>query len=102
MKVELLSYCYEKDTKRRRKALSARERPSGDWQRTRAFAFSDTVGKGPRYGLLRGGGRELERFITDEELRRGYQHVATPDIAKIDLYKKSGITHTTKNQCTRR
>ncbi|OHA19580.1 MAG: threonine--tRNA ligase [Candidatus Taylorbacteria bacterium RIFCSPHIGHO2_02_FULL_47_18] len=56
------------------------------------FSFSDTVGKGlplwtPKGTVLR---RELERFITDEEIRRGYSHVATPDIAKIDLYKKSG------------
>ncbi|KKU58622.1 MAG: Threonine-tRNA ligase [Parcubacteria group bacterium GW2011_GWA2_47_12] len=56
------------------------------------FTFSDTVGKGlplwtPKGTVLR---RELERFITDEEIRRGYSHVATPDIAKIDLYKKSG------------
>lgn len=56
------------------------------------FTFSDTVGKGlplwtPKGAVLR---RELERFITDEEIRRGYLHVATPDIAKIDLYKKSG------------
>jgi threonyl-tRNA synthetase len=26
----------------------------------------------------------------DEEIRRGYLHVRTPDIAKLDLYKKSG------------
>jgi threonyl-tRNA synthetase len=32
----------------------------------------------------------LERFIVDEEIRRGYLHVYTPDIAKLDLYKKSG------------
>lgn len=56
------------------------------------FTFSDTVGKGlplwlPRGATLR---RELERFIIDEELRRGYLHVRTPDIAKLDLYKKSG------------
>ncbi len=34
--------------------------------------------------------RVLERFIVDEELRRGYKHVYTQDIAKVDLYKKSG------------
>jgi threonyl-tRNA synthetase len=34
--------------------------------------------------------RELERFIVDEEIRRGYLHVRTPDIANLDLYKKSG------------
>lgn len=56
------------------------------------FVFSDTVGKGlplftPKGSVIR---RELERFIVDEELKRGYLHVYTPDIAKIDLYKKSG------------
>lgn len=56
------------------------------------FTFSDAVGKGlplftPKGSVIR---RELERFIVDEEIRRGYLHVYTPDIAKIDLYKKSG------------
>lgn len=56
------------------------------------FTFSDTVGKGlplwtPKGATIR---RELERFIVDEEIKRGYLHVYTPDIAKIDLYKKSG------------
>lgn len=56
------------------------------------FTFSDLVGKGlPLYtekgATIR---RELERFIVDEEIKRGYKHVITPDIAKIDLYKKSG------------
>lgn len=56
------------------------------------FAFSESVGKGlplftPKGSVIR---RELERFIVDEEIRRGYLHVYTPDIAKLDLYKKSG------------
>ena len=34
--------------------------------------------------------RELERFIIDEEIKRGYVHVHTPDIAKLELYEKSG------------
>ncbi len=56
------------------------------------FTFSDIVGKGlplwtPKGTVLR---RVLERLIVDEEIKRGYQHVSTPDIAKIDLYKKSG------------
>lgn len=56
------------------------------------FVFSETVGKGlplftPKGATVR---RELERFIVDEEVRRGYLHVYTPDIAKLDLYKKSG------------
>jgi threonyl-tRNA synthetase len=56
------------------------------------FTFSDTVGKGlplwtPKGATIR---RILERFIVDEEIKRGYLHVYTPDIAKLDLYKKSG------------
>lgn len=56
------------------------------------FHFSDTVGKGlplftPKGTAMR---RELERFVVDEEVKRGYLHVMTPDIAKLDLYKKSG------------
>ncbi len=56
------------------------------------FVFSDTVGKGLPLWTEKGAiiRRELERFIVDEEIRRGYQHVYTPDIAKLDLYKKSG------------
>lgn len=56
------------------------------------FVFSETVGKGlplwtPRGATIR---REIERYIVDEELRRGYLHVSTPDIARIQLYEKSG------------
>lgn len=56
------------------------------------FTFSDTVGKGLPLWTSRGATfrRELERFVVDTELRWGYQHVMTPDIAKLDLYKKSG------------
>lgn len=56
------------------------------------FVFADLVGKGlpmltPKGATIR---RELERFIVDEELKRGYQHVITPPLAKVDLYKTSG------------
>jgi len=56
------------------------------------FVFSDIVGKGlplwtPKGATVR---RLLERFIVDEEIRRGYLHVVTPDIANLELYKKSG------------
>ncbi|QSH39422.1 threonine--tRNA ligase [Candidatus Kaiserbacteria bacterium] len=56
------------------------------------FTFSNSVGKGLPLFTQRGTAmrRVLERFIVDEEIRRGYQHVHTPDIAKLDLYKKSG------------
>lgn len=56
------------------------------------FVFSDLVGKGlplltPRGATVR---RELERFVVDEELKRGYQHVVTPPLAKVDLFRMSG------------
>jgi threonyl-tRNA synthetase len=34
--------------------------------------------------------RELERWIVDEELKRGYSHVITPHLAKLDLYRQTG------------
>lgn len=56
------------------------------------FVFSETVGKGlplwtPKGSTVR---RILERFIVDEELKRGYLHVYTPDLANVALYEKSG------------
>jgi threonyl-tRNA synthetase len=56
------------------------------------FIFSDIVGKGLPLWTDKGATirRELERFIVDEELKRNYKHVYTPDIAKLDLYRKSG------------
>ncbi|MDQ5922750.1 MAG: threonyl-tRNA synthetase [Patescibacteria group bacterium] len=56
------------------------------------FTFSPIVGAGLPIWLPKGATirRELERFIVDTELRWGYLHVNTPDLAKLDLYKKSG------------
>ena len=56
------------------------------------FVFADVVGKGlplltPKGTVIR---KELEKFVLEEETRRGYQHVVTPPLAKVDLYKKSG------------
>ncbi len=34
--------------------------------------------------------REIERFIVDEELKRGYEHTSTPIMASSKLYKLSG------------
>ena len=55
------------------------------------FMFSDLVGAGlplwlPAGARLR---RQLERFIVDEEIARGYQHVITPELARLDLYRQS-------------
>lgn len=56
------------------------------------FVFSDLVGKGLPLLTAKGSviRRELERFIVDEELKRDYFHVYTPNLAKVDLYKTSG------------
>jgi len=56
------------------------------------FVFSDLVGKGLPMLTAKGATikRILERFIVDEEIKRGYQHVYTPALAKVDLYRTSG------------
>jgi threonyl-tRNA synthetase len=56
------------------------------------FMFSDLVGPGLPLWLPKGATirRELERWVTDLELQRGYQHVITPDVAKVEMYKVSG------------
>jgi len=56
------------------------------------FVFSDIIGKGLPMFTSKGAiiYRILERFIVDEEIKRGYQHVITPPLAKVDLYKISG------------
>jgi len=61
-------------------------------QKLDLFVFSDLVGKGLPLFTEKGATirRELERFIVDEEIKRGYKHVITPDLAKVELYKKSG------------
>lgn len=56
------------------------------------YVFSDLVGKGlpmltEKGAVIR---RELERFVIDEEIKRGYKHVVTPPLAKVDLYRTSG------------
>jgi threonyl-tRNA synthetase len=56
------------------------------------FVFSELVGKGlplftEKGSIIR---RELERFVVDEEIKRGYKHVYTPDLANVELYKISG------------
>ncbi|OGF29888.1 threonine--tRNA ligase [Candidatus Falkowbacteria bacterium RIFCSPLOWO2_12_FULL_45_13] len=56
------------------------------------FVFSEIVGKGlplltPKGTVIR---KELEKFVLEEETKRGYQHVVTPNLARVELYKKSG------------
>ena len=56
------------------------------------FMVDERVGPGLPLWLPDGATirRELERFIVDEELARGYLHVRTPDVARLELYKQSG------------
>jgi len=56
------------------------------------FVFSDLVGKGLPLFTEKGATirREMERFIIDEEIKRGYRHICTPELAKVDLYRVSG------------
>jgi threonyl-tRNA synthetase len=56
------------------------------------FVFSDLVGKGlpiftEKGSIIR---RELESFIIHEELKRGYKHIYSPDLANVELFKTSG------------
>jgi threonyl-tRNA synthetase len=56
------------------------------------FTLDERVGVGQVIWLPDGATirRELERWIVDEELKRGYRHVITPHVAKLDLYRTSG------------
>ncbi|QJC53211.1 threonine--tRNA ligase [Paenibacillus albicereus] len=56
------------------------------------FTFSKEVGQGLPIWLPNGARvrRTLERYIVDLEERLGYQHVYTPVLANVDLYKTSG------------
>ena len=56
------------------------------------FIFSDLVGPGlplwtPKGTVLRS---QLEDFLKQEQVKRGYLGVTTPHIARVDLFKTSG------------
>ena len=56
------------------------------------FTVSEQVGAGLPLWLPKGATirRLLEEFILDLERKDGYEHVYTPDLAKVDLYIRSG------------
>ena len=56
------------------------------------FASVEEVGQGLPLWLPRGATvrRILERYVVDLEESLGYQHVKTPDLASVELYKISG------------
>ncbi|KAA0208282.1 threonine--tRNA ligase [Ignavibacteria bacterium CHB1] len=61
-------------------------------QELELFLISQKVGGGlplwlPNGAIVR---NELEKFLKEEQIKRGYEPVYTPHIAKIDLYKQSG------------
>lgn len=56
------------------------------------FLFADPVGPGlplwtPKGTILRS---TLEDFLKQEQMKRGYQSVVTPHLARVDLFKVSG------------
>jgi len=56
------------------------------------FLVDEMVGRGlplltPKGATIR---RQMEEFILRLERRQGYEHVKTPDIARLDIYKISG------------
>ena len=56
------------------------------------FMFSELVGKGlpmwlPKGYIVR---RELSDYIINKEIALGYQHVMTPSLGNVNLYKTSG------------
>ena len=56
------------------------------------FMISPEVGSGLPFWLPKGATirRTIERYITDKEISMGYEHVYTPIMADVELYKKSG------------
>ena len=56
------------------------------------YMMSDLVGKGlPMYlpnGFILW--NELENYIRNKEIKRGYKHVQTPPLGNVELYKTSG------------
>src|SRR5947208_14908236 len=56
------------------------------------FLVDEMVGRGlplltPKGAAIR---RQMEEFILRLERRQGYEHVKTPDIARLEIYKTSG------------
>ncbi|KAA9299707.1 MULTISPECIES: threonine--tRNA ligase [Aerococcus] len=78
------------DLKRREEAKERDHRKLG--KELDLFLVSPEVGQGLPFWLPEGATirRLLERYIVDKEVAQGYEHVYTPIMANVDLYKKSG------------
>ncbi|NDR76636.1 threonine--tRNA ligase [Fructilactobacillus sanfranciscensis] len=80
----------EADSKARQEAKERDHRVIGN--NLDLFFVDPKVGAGLPYWMPNGATirRTIERYITDKELANGYQHVYTPVLANLDLYKQSG------------
>ena len=80
----------EEDAKRRQEARERDHRVIGN--DLDLFFVDPKVGAGLPYWMPNGATirRIIERYITDKEIEYGYQHVYTPVVANLDLYKQSG------------
>ena len=76
--------------KKRKEKASVDHREIG--KRHDLFMISDAVGKGLPILLEKGAiiRRQMENFIIEEETKRGYAHVYTPDLTDLNLYRRSG------------
>ena len=80
----------EEYQRRKQEALKRDHRKLG--KQLGLFIFSDSVGAGlplwtPKGTILRS---QLEDYLKQEQIKRGYLPVVTPHLAKIDLFKISG------------
>lgn len=80
----------EEDLKRRQEAKERDHRVIGN--QLDLFFVDPKVGAGLPYWMPNGATirRTLERYIIDREVEAGYEHVYTPVLANLDLYKTSG------------
>ena len=80
----------EEDEKKREIARSHDHRVLG--QQLDLFFVNPEIGAGLPYWLPKGATirRIVERYIIDKEVDAGYQHVYTPVLANLNLYKTSG------------
>lgn len=80
----------EQDAKDRQEAREHDHRTIG--RDLDLFFVDPKVGAGLPYWMPKGATirRVIERYIIDKELADGYEHVYTPVLANLDLYKTSG------------
>ena len=80
----------KEDIKRRQEAKERDHRKLG--KELDLFIVDPEVGQGLPFWLPKGATvrRIIERYIIDKEVAAGYQHVYTPVMANVNLYKTSG------------